>query len=104
MVVAFHRFSGSRLSVMVSLGRPRDGFARAGRAVAPPGLVHILPTSLRPLLVQPVSSDCGNYPGADRWSHGVAERRTVTSRRFVLLRAHGPASLARFPDFVFGTG
>src|SRR5262249_5596269 len=53
------------LFVMVSLDRLRDGFARAGHSIAPPGFVHTLPTSLRPLPGQPAFSGCGNYPVAD---------------------------------------
>src|ERR1017187_4369258 len=37
MVVAFHRFSGSRLSATVSPDSPHYGFAHAGRLAAPPG-------------------------------------------------------------------
>src|SRR5262249_49856105 len=72
MVVASHRFSGSRLFVRVALDMPRDGFARGGRAVAPPGRVHILAMSPRPPPVPPLSSVGGSYSGADRQSHGAA--------------------------------
>ena len=74
MVVAFHQFLGSRLFVTVALDMPRDGSARVGRSVAPPGLVHILPMSPHPLPVQPASSSGDNFPAADRQLHGAARR------------------------------
>src|SRR5207244_13203793 len=71
MVVAFHRFSGSRLFATAALDTLHDVPAHVGRSVAPPGLVHILAMSSHPLPVQPVSSGSDNSPGAGRCSHGV---------------------------------
>jgi len=57
MVVAFHRFSESRLFVMAALDMLLYGFVHAGRLISTPGRIHILPKSPRPLPVQPFSSD-----------------------------------------------
>ncbi len=71
-VVAFRRLSGSRLAATVSPDTPRDGFARADPLVDLPGLLHILPTSPRPLLPQPVSSGSDNSCGVARCLRGAA--------------------------------
>jgi hypothetical protein len=57
---------------VAALDTARDGSARVGRPVAPPGLGHTLATSPRALPVQPAFSGCHNYPVADRLSHGAA--------------------------------
>src|SRR5262249_28446291 len=72
------------------------------RQAAPPALLRILPTSSHPLLPPPPSSSCGSCFGADRCSHGVAERCTVCPSPPWLCVAHGPARLARVPVSVPG--
>src|SRR5450756_2275128 len=103
MVVAFHRFSGSRLSATVSPDSPHYGFAHAGRLADPPGLLHILATSSHPLPPPLASSGCSSCCAADRYSRGAAELGTVLPCPAWLLAAHGPARLARFPGSVSGT-
>src|SRR5207248_3315588 len=68
--------------------RLRDGFARAGRPAVPPGLLHILPTSLDPPRPELASSSSDSWSAADRCSGGAAEQCTVTSRPPSLLVAH----------------
>src|ERR1019366_10563632 len=60
MDVAAHRLSVSKLSVMVSPDIPHYGFAHGGPLIVPPGRLHILATSPRPLPPLPPSSGCSS--------------------------------------------